>query len=30
MVGGGFTSPHVLRKTSLQLSWDGDDEKRQA
>jgi hypothetical protein len=26
----GHAHPHVFRKRSLQLSWDGDDEKRQA
>jgi hypothetical protein len=26
----GHAHPHVFRKTSLQLAWDGDDAKRQA
>jgi integrase len=26
----GHAHPHVFRKTSLQLAWDGEDQKRQA
>jgi integrase len=27
---GGHAHPHVFRKTSLQLAWDGDEARRQA